>query len=37
MRSQLNIFNCNILASYFGFKYDHTEEIVRPWDKQKRL
>ena len=25
------------LAAYFGFKYDHTEEIIRPWDKQKKI
>ena len=25
------------LAFSFNFKYDHTEEMIRPWDKQKKI
>ena len=25
------------LAEHFGFTYDHTEEMIRPWDQSKKI
>ena len=25
------------LAEHFGFKYDHQEEFIRPWDQEKKI
>ena len=25
------------IAEYFGFRYDHTEELVRPWDGSRKI